>query len=139
MSDAAKLLLIDDDYLLLGALSRRFGRRGMRVHSTTDPGEAIELFHQLFDLDVIILDLGLPGVDGITLLRQFRLSSSIPIVVLTGAPARDQQRALEAGADAVFEKPAGRELDDFIFARLHAARANAHLGSAVASLRELGA
>ena len=103
----AQLLLVEDDVAIRGALIRALTDRGHAVASTASAMEALQ---QVVDSppDLVILDLGLPGLDGYEALRMLRAISKIPVVVAT---ARDDEadivRALDAGADDYLVKPFG--------------------------------
>jgi two-component system, OmpR family, KDP operon response regulator KdpE len=103
----AQLLLVEDDAAIRVALIRALTERGHAVTSTSSAMDA--LTHVLeAPPDLVILDLGLPGLDGYEALRMLRAISKIPVVVAT---ARDDEseivRALDAGADDYLVKPFG--------------------------------
>jgi two-component system, OmpR family, KDP operon response regulator KdpE len=103
----AQLLLVEDDVAIRGALIRALSERG---HAVTSTASAMEALQQVVDAppDLVILDLGLPGLDGYEALRMLRAISEVPVVVAT---ARDDEadiiRALDAGADDYLVKPYG--------------------------------
>ena len=103
----AQLLVVEDDVAIRGALIRALTDRGHAVASTASAMDALQ---QVVDSppDLVILDLGLPGLDGYEALRMLRAISKIPVVVAT---ARDDEadivRALDAGADDYLVKPFG--------------------------------
>lgn len=103
----AQLLLVEDDAAIRGALIRALTERGHAVVSTPSAMDALQ---QVVDAppDLVILDLGLPGLDGYAALRMLRAISKVPVVVAT---ARDDEadivRALDAGADDYVVKPFG--------------------------------
>jgi two-component system, OmpR family, KDP operon response regulator KdpE len=103
----AQLLLVEDDVAIRGALIRALTDRG---HAVTSTASAMEALQQVVDSppDLVILDLGLPGLDGYEALRMMRAISKVPVVVAT---ARDDEtdivRALDAGADDYLVKPFG--------------------------------
>lgn len=103
----AQLLLVEDDASIRHALVRALTERGHAVASTTT---ALEALQQVVGAppDLVILDLGLPGLDGYEALRMLRAVSAVPVVVAT---ARDDEadivRALNAGADDYLVKPFG--------------------------------
>jgi DNA-binding response OmpR family regulator len=103
----AQLLLVEDDVAIRGALIRALSERG---HAVTSTASAMEALQQVVDAapDLVILDLGLPGLDGYEALRMLRAISKVPVVVAT---ARDDEadiiRALDAGADDYLVKPFG--------------------------------
>jgi two-component system, OmpR family, KDP operon response regulator KdpE len=103
----AQLLLVEDDAAIRVALIRALTERGHVVASTSS---AMDALTQVLETppDLVILDLGLPGLDGYEALRMLRAISKIPVVVAT---ARDDEaeivRALDAGADDYLVKPFG--------------------------------
>ncbi|HEV2241068.1 MAG TPA: response regulator transcription factor [Streptosporangiaceae bacterium] len=103
----AQLLLVEDDPAIRGALIRTLSERG---HAVTSTASAMEALQHVVDAapDLVILDLGLPGLDGYEALRMLRAISKVPVVVAT---ARDDEadiiRALDAGADDYLVKPFG--------------------------------
>jgi two-component system KDP operon response regulator KdpE len=103
----AQLLLVEDDASIRVALVRALTERGHAVTSTTTAMDALQQV-VVAPPDLIILDLGLPGLDGYEALRMLRAVSKVPVVVAT---ARDDEadivRALNAGADDYLVKPFG--------------------------------
>src|SRR3974390_2120391 len=103
----AQLLLVEDDAAIRGALIRALTERG---HAVTSMPSAMDALQHVLDSppDLILLDLGLPGLGGYEALRMMRAVSSIPVVVVT---ARDDEaeviRVLDAGADDYVIKPFG--------------------------------
>ena len=103
----AQLLLVEDDAAIRGALIRALTERG---HAVTSMPSATDALQHVLDTppDLILLDLGLPGLGGYEALRMMRAVSSVPVVVVT---ARDNEteiiRVLDAGADDYVIKPFG--------------------------------
>jgi two-component system OmpR family response regulator len=112
------LLLAEDDAILADALSAQLRRAGFEVELATN-GAVAEYLLLKQPFDAAILDLGLPLVDGLTVLRRIRDSQcSVPVLVLTALDSLDDRVAgLNAGADDYLTKPF-----DFpeLEARLHA-------------------
>jgi DNA-binding response OmpR family regulator len=107
-----KALLLDDDATALRLLGTALEARGFEVRAATEgEGGLALLLDELLDLDVLVLDLELPGRDGYELLNLVRRAGGerdLGIVVLASAPdraVRDQLLAL--GADAVVDRRAG--------------------------------
>jgi two-component system, OmpR family, KDP operon response regulator KdpE len=103
----ARVLVVDDDPSLLRVL-----RVGLRAHghevSVASNGEQGISQAALLSPDVIVLDLGLPDVDGLTVCRRIRGWSDVPIVVLSANDAEDRKvAALNEGADDYVTKPFG--------------------------------
>jgi two-component system KDP operon response regulator KdpE len=103
----AQLLLVEDDSAIRGALIRALTERGHAVTSTPTAMGALQLVVDS-PPDLVILDLGLPDLDGYEALRMLRAISTVPVVVAT---ARDDEavivRVLDAGADDYLVKPFG--------------------------------
>ncbi len=112
------ILLVDDDAGLLSTLSLNLRARGHDV-LTADTGEgALELARRT-DPDVVVLDLGLPDLPGTEVLRQLRVWSAVPVIVLSARHGSDDKvQALDLGADDYVTKPFGI---DELMARLRAA------------------
>ena len=102
---ADRILVVDDDRQLTGFLGRFLSRQGFEVASAgsaTQMGLVME--HRAFDL--LILDVGLPDVDGFEVTRQIRRSSDLPIILLTVRDeVYDKIVGLEIGADDYIGKP----------------------------------
>ena len=113
-----KLLLIEDDFAMRTTLERTFTRRGMEVHLCSDGALALAQWQDLRP-DVVVLDLTLPGMDGLTVLRNARARGlSEPVLLLTArGMVGDRVIGLNAGADDYLPKPF--DLDELI-ARLRA-------------------
>ena len=115
----ARILVIDDDVALLRGARVGFEALG-HVVLTSPTGMQGLADAAVKAPDVIVLDLGLPDVDGVEVCRRLRQWSSVPIVVLSADGSEDRKvAALDSGADDYMTKPFGmRELD----ARLRVAR-----------------
>jgi two-component system, OmpR family, KDP operon response regulator KdpE len=106
------LLVVEDEPAMAVALSRAFQARGYVVRTeSTGIGAAASLVDNPPSL--VVLDLGLPDVDGIELCRQIRARSAVPIIVVTADGAEDRKvAALDMGADDYITKPFSmRELE----------------------------
>ncbi|SDG74295.1 DNA-binding response regulator, OmpR family, contains REC and winged-helix (wHTH) domain [Sinosporangium album] len=98
-----RVLLVEDDDRLAGALSTALTRHGHRVVRAGLGAEGLRLAGSV---DFVLLDLGLPDMDGLDLLRRTRRVSSVPIIVVTArAEERDVLRGLRSGADDYIVKP----------------------------------
>ncbi|MBB1024299.1 response regulator [Dietzia sp. DQ12-76] len=112
------VLVVDDDAQLLRALRINFRARGMTVVTAETGAEALSRAADC-DPDLIILDLGLPDLDGIHVLHGLQGWSRAPVLVLSARPdSSDKVQALDAGADDYVTKPFA--MDEF-FARVRAA------------------
>lgn len=121
---AAHILIVDDDREIRELLSRLLTRRGYRVTTAREETEMRRAL-ETARIDLIILDIMLPGEDGLTLCRELRASTQIPIIMLTarGEPT-DRVIGLEMGADDYLAKPFdARELEARIRAVLRRAGA----------------
>ncbi len=98
------VLVVDDDASLLQALSISLGAKGYAVDVARSGEEGLERLGAR--TDVVLLDLGLPGLDGVEVIREMRRASAIPIIVLSARhQAASKAEALGAGADAYVTKP----------------------------------
>jgi DNA-binding response OmpR family regulator len=113
-----RVLVIDDDVSLLRALDISLKARGYEVLVARSGEQGLDLAaHQ--HPSVILLDLGLPGIDGVEVVRALRGWSSVPIIVLSARhQSTNKVEALDAGADDYVTKPFGM---DELLARLRAA------------------
>ncbi len=102
---AAKILVVDDDPAINEMLTIVLEAEGFQTSSVTDGAEAVGAFEN-FDPDLILLDLMLPGVNGIDICREIRKHSAVPIVMLTAkTDTVDVVLGLESGADDYITKP----------------------------------
>jgi two-component system, OmpR family, response regulator len=111
MSAAQHLLLVDDDKELSALLSKFLTRHGYRV-STAHNGKEMTSILETSRVNLVILDLMLPGDDGLVLCRRIRSTSTLPIIMLTAmGEEMDRIIGLEMGADDYLAKAANpREL-----------------------------
>lgn len=99
------VLVVDDEPQLLRALRVNLGARSYQVTTALTGGEALAAVAQLAP-DIVVLDLGLPDMDGVEVIRGLRGYTAAPIVVLSGRQQADVKvRALDAGADDYVTKP----------------------------------
>jgi DNA-binding response OmpR family regulator len=106
-SEEATVLVVEDDPVLRSTLAYNLSREGFRVLTAADGEGGIELARQERDrLDLVLLDIMLPGIDGFQVLRLLRRESDIPILMLS-ARGEEQDRidGLEFGADDYVVKP----------------------------------
>lgn len=102
---AAKILVVDDDPAINEMLTIVLEAEGFHTSTVTDGAEAVGAFHS-FDPDLILLDLMLPGMNGIDICREIRKESGVPIVMLTAkTDTVDVVLGLESGADDYITKP----------------------------------
>lgn len=100
-----KVLVVDDEPQLLRALATNLQARGYEVETAATGEAAVELAARA-NPDLVILDLGLPGISGLDVINAVRAWSTVPILVLSVRDAeRDKVVALDAGADDYVTKP----------------------------------
>ncbi len=103
------VLAVDDDPAILRTLSINLRARSYEVQTAADGRSALQILAEE-EPDVIILDLGLPDMDGIAVLRQLRSARQTPVVVLSARQESDDiVEALDEGADDYVTKPFGME------------------------------
>jgi two-component system, OmpR family, KDP operon response regulator KdpE len=106
---AARILLVDDEPNILGTVAPLLRARGYDVFTAMTGTAALEAVDR-DQPDLIVLDLGLPDLDGVDVCVGVRQTSGVPILVLSARGAeRDKVRALDAGADDYVTKPFGAE------------------------------
>jgi len=112
------VLAVDDDPAILRTLSINLRARGYDVETAGDGRSALQIVDERMP-DVVILDLGLPDVDGVAVLRRLRSFTDVPVVVLSARHGSDDKvEALDLGADDYVTKPFDTEE---LFARVRAA------------------
>ena len=99
------ILVVDDDSAMRQLVADYLGHNDFRVTGAASGDELMETLRGGV-VDLVLLDLRLPGEDGMTLLRQLRTASQIPVIILTGrAEEADRVMGLELGADDYLTKP----------------------------------
>jgi len=99
------LLVVDDDQEIRDLVSRFLTRHGYRVTTARDGREMRRALAD-WSIDLIVLDLMLPGTDGLTLCRELRANSTVPVIMLTAMGEEvDRILGLEMGADDYLPKP----------------------------------
>ena len=107
MVKAATILVVDDEPQIRRVMRATLTAEGYVIVEAHDGREALEKFRSERP-DLIILDMNMPGVDGVEACREIRSSSTVPIIMLTVRSAeKDKVRALDAGADDYVVKPFG--------------------------------
>ena len=102
---AKKILLVDDEPLILDSVSYNLRQEGYEVITAKDGDTGLKLA-LAENVDLILLDLMLPGVDGLEVCRQIRKKSEVPIIMLTAKEGEiDRILGLELGADDYVTKP----------------------------------
>ena len=104
-----RILVVDDEPAMVGAVSALVGSAGHQVITAYDGDTALRRLAEEVP-DLVLLDLAMPGRDGVEVVRVARGTSSVPIIILTGeADELAKVEALDAGADDYVTKPFGRQ------------------------------
>jgi two-component system KDP operon response regulator KdpE len=103
----ARVLVVDDEPGILRAVQTNLGRHDFRVETAATGVGALDAYNRVRP-DLVLLDLGLPDMDGLDVLRTIRERASTPVVVLSARETeRDKVTALDLGADDYLTKPFG--------------------------------
>jgi DNA-binding NtrC family response regulator len=102
----ANVLLVDDEEQFLDVLSQRLEARGLKVKAVTNGEDAVNQVED-YSFDAIIVDLAMPGIDGIETLKRIKEKRpDLEIIMLTGhATVKSGIEAMKLGADDFLEKP----------------------------------
>jgi two-component system KDP operon response regulator KdpE len=101
----SRILVVEDDLQIQRLLGLNLTARGYEVSLASTGGRALELASK-DDLDLVILDLGLPDLDGVDVIRALRAHTAIPIIVLSARQSStDKVQALDLGANDYVSKP----------------------------------
>ena len=104
-----RVLVVEDDESIADVLRRTLRQEGHEVRSSVDGVEALRAAEE-FVPDLVILDLGLPGLDGVEVCRRLRVDSDVPILILTArSELGDRVEGLDSGADDYLVKPFERQ------------------------------
>jgi two-component system response regulator MprA len=104
-----RVLVVEDDTEIADVLRRTLRQEGHEVRSAADGVEALEVAEE-FIPDLVVLDLGLPKLDGVEVLRRLRAESDVPILILTArTETEDRVEGLDSGADDYLVKPFERQ------------------------------
>jgi two-component system, OmpR family, response regulator MprA len=104
-----RVLVIEDDAEIADVLRRFLRQEGHEVRTAADGEEALPAAAE-FVPDLVILDLGLPGIDGVEVCRRLRADGDVPILILTArAETEDRVEGLDSGADDYLVKPFERQ------------------------------
>lgn len=135
-SPGARVLVVDDEPAILRAVRGMLAGHGFQVDAAETATQALEQHRQRHP-DLILLDLGLPDLDGLEVIRRVREEGSTPIIVISVRGAeRDKVAALDLGADDYLTKPFGV---DELLARVRVAlRHAAHPASGSAAVFHTG-
>jgi two-component system, OmpR family, response regulator MprA len=117
VSGRPRVLVVEDDLDIAGVLRRSLDKEGYEVRIAAD-GEAALDEAGVFEPDAVVLDLGLPKLDGVEVCRRLRSDGDVPILILTARDALDARvEGLDSGADDYLVKPFER---DELLARMRA-------------------
>ena len=120
-----RVLVVDDDPALVRTLRINLRARGYDVVVARDGRTALQATAEE-EPDLLVLDLGLPDLDGVSVLRRLRATSTVPVIVLSARhSSEDKVEALDLGADDYVTKPFGVEE---LMARIRAALRHAAVG-----------
>jgi two-component system, OmpR family, response regulator MprA len=109
MSGRPRVLVVEDDTDIAGVLRRSLDKEGYDVRVAGDGDEALDQAG-VFSPDAVVLDLGLPTLDGVEVCRRLRTDGDVPILILTARDALEARvEGLDAGADDYLVKPFERE------------------------------
>jgi two-component system KDP operon response regulator KdpE len=109
MSGKGRILLVDDETAIQRAVGPLLRGRGYELEIAASAAQALQAFAER-PPDLVVLDLGLPDLEGTEVCRRIRVTSQVPIVVLSARSAEaDKVHALDLGADDYVTKPFGPE------------------------------
>jgi two-component system response regulator MprA len=109
MSGRPRVLVVEDDTDIAGVLRRSLDKEGYDVRVAGDGESALDEAG-VFEPDAVVLDLGLPKLDGVEVCRRLRTEGDVPILILTARDALDARvEGLDSGADDYLVKPFERE------------------------------
>ena len=104
-----RVLIVEDDIDIADVLRRSLRNEGYEVKTSADGVEALDIAAG-FVPDLVVLDLGLPGMDGVEVCRRLRSDGDVPILMLTArAETEDRVTGLDSGADDYLVKPFERQ------------------------------
>lgn len=105
MSGPKRILIVEDEETIREVVRRYLEREGFQVREAGDGYAALDILAEE-EPDLIVMDLMLPGIDGLTLTRQLRQRSRVPVIMLTArGETSDRIRGLDSGADDYLPKP----------------------------------
>ena len=132
----ARILAVDDEIEIVRALERSLAAHGFEVFTASSGEEALEAI-SLHRPDLILLDLGLPSMSGLEVIKRVRAQSNLPIIVLSVKDTEhDKVQALDLGADDYVSKPFGM---NEVLARVRVAlRHSAHVESGTEAIFSAG-
>lgn len=100
-----KILIVEDEHTIAEGVELYFRKEGFETERAGDGKRALELW-RAFRPDLILLDIGLPGIDGLEVLKTLRVSDRVPVIMMTArAEEIDELLGLGLGADNYITKP----------------------------------
>ncbi len=104
-----KILIVDDDVRNIFAMTSILERHGVEIHSAENGTEAIASLQERPDIDMVLMDIMMPGIDGYDTMREIRKErrfKSLPIIALTAKAMKgDREKCIDAGASDYISKP----------------------------------
>jgi two-component system, OmpR family, response regulator MprA len=108
-SATGRVLVVEDDEAIVDVLRRMLRQEGHEVRAAVDGADALRVAEEFLP-DLVVLDLGLPGLDGVEVCRRLRAESDVPILILTARSELDVRvEGLDSGADDYLVKPFERQ------------------------------
>jgi chemosensory pili system protein ChpA (sensor histidine kinase/response regulator) len=112
MTAPLRILIADDDTLVRLIARAVVEKAGMSVIEAADGADALSCLESDHRFDLVLLDLDMPIIGGLDILRRMRArpeTARVPVLVLTGADGAEMQTALDLGANGIFPKPIAAE------------------------------
>ncbi|MCR5234298.1 MAG: response regulator transcription factor [Lachnospiraceae bacterium] len=104
--DKVKILIADDESRMRKLVKDFLVREDYEVIEAADGNEALDRFYEENDISLFILDIMMPGIDGLEVCREIRSQSKVPIIMLTAkSEERDELKGFDSGADEYISKP----------------------------------
>ena len=104
--DKEKILIADDEARIRKLVNDFLTREGFDIYEAGDGVEALNIFKDVPDFALVILDVMMPGIDGFEVLKEIRKTSKTPVIMLTARTSEeDQLKGYELGVDEYVEKP----------------------------------
>ena len=104
--DKVKVLVVDDEALMRKLVKDFLIKKDFDVIEASDGEEALDIFYANKDISLIILDLMMPKLDGLSVCKEIRKNSKVPIIMLTAkSEERDELQGFDSGADEYITKP----------------------------------
>ncbi len=104
--DKVKILIADDESRMRKLVKDFLVREDYEVIEAADGNEALDRFYEDNDISLFILDIMMPGVDGLEVCKEIRSQSKVPIIMLTAkSEERDELKGFDSGADEYISKP----------------------------------